>query len=303
MTLRQLAEMSAIVALHGESVIRCGTPVSDRCLGTYFRHARDRHRSWRSILATISETGQDDIDEVTARLKSLLAEVLATEMLTRVWSAVLSASDMHCQVVHSDPIARHVLVGVLETRSQLLSQLLNGSCRPIGTLVQADLLRRKCDRWTDLLIGELSLRDDVSRFAVNPARAREFCEQSCGSPYSERQVTWTLLSAGLCQAVPDTPVDPRTAAAHAGVAEAIRSTLPDSPLNRYGAFQLPAVWRLQSPLRPADDIMPRAVSARLKSTLPSSEANDTGGTPRDLLAELLRRLQLSDDVDDRDGLV
>ena len=165
--------MSAVVALYGDHVIRGGEPVSDRCLGPYLQHSRQRHRAWRQAVAGIDALPPSDDGAVARCLRELLAEVLATEMFTRVWTAVLCQSDLACGVVHSDPIARHVLVGVLEVRSLLMTRLVDGGPHPLETLQQADALRRRCDRWTDLLIGELSSRHDVSRFAVNPSRARE----------------------------------------------------------------------------------------------------------------------------------
>lgn len=294
MTLRELAELTALVALQGQRLIADGAPASDRSLQPYLSHSRDRVRHWRRILQRSQQLIAESPARSAEQVLALFSEVLVTEMLTRVWTAVLTASDLQSQRIHAEPIARHVLVGVLEMRRCILEELLTGDGLPLGTLLQADQIRRKCDRWTDLLIGELALTQDVSRFAIDPVRAREFRDQSRGSGHGERQVTWALLQAGLARAIPQQTVDAEVTAAHRGVVDAILSSLPDDPRNAAGRLRFPTAWRLRDVRQLAEhpEPLPPAIAARLRPSAPHSAP---GAGPVDLLAELLKRLRPTDD--------
>ena len=58
--------------------------------------------------------------------------------------------------------------------------------------------RPRAERWTDRLVGYLAALEDVSEFAFEPQRAKEFARDlrcQCGEPGS-RQV-WPLVLASL----------------------------------------------------------------------------------------------------------
>lgn len=291
-TLRQIAEFAALVAFHGRQLMSSGDVVPDRLLGPYLRHSQERSRQWQSLQTRIS--GRVATDPVLAAhdLLHLFSEVLVTEMLTRVWTAVLAGSDSEGCRIHGEPIARHVLLGVLQSRADILAELLNGQAYPVGTLLEADVLRRKCDRWTDLLIGELALHGDVSRFAVDPVRSREFRDQSRSSHSGERRISWSLLKAGLSRALPESQVTEPALMAHQGVMAAILETLPASPFDDGKFSELPTAWRLSGPNVAAVGVPPR-IAARMQpdvaSKLPTSGAAH-------LLAELMRRIKPDNDV-------
>ena len=127
-----------------------------------------------------------------------------------------------------------------------------------------------------------------ARFAINPDRAREFRDHSRGSEHDERQVTWTLLQAGLARAIPEQSVTAEVLEAHRGVVGAILSTLPEAPLSDNGRLRLPALWRFAERRGTTPDLLPPAVAARMRPALGpfAPEAQ-----PIDLLAELLERIR------------
>ncbi len=284
MTLRHLAELSALIALHGDQWIVPHKPVSDTSLGRYLDWSKRRCQAWRGAVARITEGSPEASRNRAAKLQALLAEVLVTEMMTRLWTAVLCTSDAQHGRVHAAPIARHVLVSVLETRTRHLRRLVQNETLPVTTLQQADRLRRKFDRWTDLLMGELATRHDVLDFAADPERAGEYRDQSQDSDPQQAAVTWKLLCAGLYRAVPHQPVAIEGEQAHQGVIHSILTTLPGTPLTLQSPPQLPTGWSIR-PAAPAQRVLPPSVASRLGQ-------DHIGPDPRasDLLAELLRRL-------------
>jgi hypothetical protein len=273
-------------------VISEGLTISDRSLGPYLQHSQERGKRWRDRLRRLTTGPAHDDGDSADQLVALLSEVLVAEMLTRVWTAVLAGSDCEGKRIHAEPIARHVLLNVLQTRARILHELLGGRSYPLGTLLQVDVIRRKCDRWTDLLIGELALSADVTRFAIDPARAREFRDHSRSERPADRRVTWTLLQAGLSRSVPEMEVAAETAPTHRGIVAAILSTLPSSPIDAGGELRIPSIWRIGSESSEREDVLPPPLAARLRPE-PQIDARPDGAAR--LLADLLRRLQSAGD--------
>ena len=59
-------------------------------------------------------------------------------------------------------------------------------------------LRRRCERWTDMLVGYLSGLGDVEEFVFDVERMHDFAEDlSYGKKMSGGRAAWALLSASL----------------------------------------------------------------------------------------------------------
>jgi hypothetical protein len=280
-TLRRLAEATAWIALQGDPWIQRPRPISDAHLGCYLQASRECHQGWRNAVDRIeSQTPAASVARARCLL-DLWAEVLVTEMFTRLWSAVSSAADAAQDRVHADPIARHVLISVIECRTQHLTRLVTGEGLPVGTLTEADGLRRKFDRWTDLLIGEMAVRHDVLSFAIDPVRAADFRDQSSGKIFEA--TTARLMASGLRSATPDQPFVAESAIAQARILRMLAEILPNSAVTATSA-QLHAHRGVRGPARDVD--LPPAIAARLGRT-------GTTTSPRravDTLSDLLRRL-------------
>ena len=231
MKLRRLAELSALVTVHRDHVIAAESLHSEAALHSYLLHARRRNTLWRKRLAALTQTEAPDAQSET--MASFVAEVFVSEMLTRIWTAVLCIRDLRQGRVQASPVVRHVLVGVLELRLRLLQHLLNCAA-PLGTLWQADRLRRRVERWIDLLIGELACVEDVLEFAVDPERAAEFRSQSLLLPRGLQPTAGELLMAGLQTSLPEIELNGETASAHYGIVEVIQATLPNQGRSHQG---------------------------------------------------------------------
>jgi hypothetical protein len=133
-------------------------------------------------------------------LKSVLVEIFAGEVLARVWIAVLAAADRRRGTCDAAPIAESVLAGHVEARNRALKFLAHGPGITSHDAVELNRIRRRSERWTDLLLGHLTTVDDVSQFAFHPSLARDFAEDLRGHP------AWTIGG----QAWPLTLVSMRT---------------------------------------------------------------------------------------------
>ena len=95
-------------------------------------------------------------------------------MLTRVWTAVLCGCDRRRGSLEAEPVARSVLIGHLEARHRALTFLVQGPNVDMEAAVRLNQIRRRVERWTDVLIGRLAGGDDFGEFAFDAERARDF---------------------------------------------------------------------------------------------------------------------------------
>jgi hypothetical protein len=89
------------------------------------------------------------------RTFALIQEVLVSEVLTRVWGAVVYAHDVRAKTDGNEAIVRSVLLGHREARFRALSLVVHGPGVPARDAIDLNELRAACERWTDMLIGNL----------------------------------------------------------------------------------------------------------------------------------------------------
>jgi hypothetical protein len=176
MHVRELVEVAGLVALNGPLIIRGAAALSQAHLEQYWTTSKCRFESWHRALrraAAAPDRTRADTDRAV-ELRAVVDEIFVGEILTRVWSTVLVARDRHARTGCDEPLARSVLTSHVEARGRALELLLAGRCFSPRQAVAANRLRRRAERWTDLLIGGLMAECDVREFAIDAARAIDF---------------------------------------------------------------------------------------------------------------------------------
>jgi hypothetical protein len=107
-------------------------------------------------------------------LRATLDEIFLSEMLTRVWTAALVAHDRRWSLQTAEPLARNALDAQLEARQRAMALLLEEHGLGTRQVVALNRLRRRVERWTDVLIGGLWHVGDASEFAIDAERAADF---------------------------------------------------------------------------------------------------------------------------------
>lgn len=177
---RELVELAAIVSAHGPVLVRGTHRLSNTSVEQYWTTSKCRLDRWNRSLKNFSDEAHNT-DPQRRRdqwplVRGVLEEILTGEVLTRVWTAVLCAYDRHHGTSEAESIARSVMVGHLEARHRVLTLLVRGPGIDVEAAVKLNHLRRRSERWADLLVGYLTGLHDVSEFAVDPARAKDFAE-------------------------------------------------------------------------------------------------------------------------------
>ncbi len=243
---RHLVELAALVSAHGPVLVRGSQGISESGIERYWVASKSRLDRWgRSLKALCTppaDAGWSSTPSQWRFARGVLEEIITGEVLTRVWTAVISAHDRHRGTDEAEPIARSVLIGHLEARHRVLTLLVGGPSIGAEEAVKLNRLRRRTERWTDLLIGYLAGLDDVSEFAVDPYRARDFAEDlRYQSRLKGGRFAWPLLLASLRAAFkqglgPTSPNEDLNAQIAVSILSCFRSELFDST----GLFQ--SLW-------------------------------------------------------------
>jgi hypothetical protein len=196
---RELVELAAIVSAHGPVLVRERGRIPDSCMEAYWVASKSRLDRWAHALRRFRAAGGGSGRKPCwPTVRGVIEEIITGEVLTRVWAAVTCAYDRRYGSDDMEPIARSVLIGHLEARHRVLTLLVHGPSIEAEHAVKLNRLRRRTERWTDLLIGYLMGLDDVSEFAIDPERARDFSEDlSCRCRLPGGRFAWPLMLASL----------------------------------------------------------------------------------------------------------
>ena len=198
---RELVEVAAMVAAHGPVLIEGSARISGSALVQYWTASKCRLDRWvRSLkkFATDSSHEPDNLAPLWAEVRPVLEEILVAEVGVRVWTAVLYAYDRRRQTVDAEPIARSVLVGHLEVRQRALALLIHSPHIAAEDAVRLNRVRRRAERWTDLLLGHLTQNYPSSELAFEPDRCLEFSSELRQEKHQAASTqAWRLTLASL----------------------------------------------------------------------------------------------------------
>ncbi|MEX2175894.1 MAG: hypothetical protein WD872_16150 [Pirellulaceae bacterium] len=238
---RDLAELAALAAVYSPALVREARQAPRESVEQYWVASRCRFDRWTRVLRRLADAGTELPLPATVawpRVRPVLEEILVGEVLTRVWAAASTACDRARDDSELEPVARNVLAGHLEARHRVLQLLADGRAIAPVHATELNQLRRKAERWCDLLLAHLARDVDITAFAVEPARANEFANDlDYEAVESARDLTSQLivsslqasLATGLAEQSPNGDLNRRIGAAVLGC---LAEQLPEeSPLS------------------------------------------------------------------------
>lgn len=245
---RELIELAAIVSAHGPVLIQNGERIATDGIEQYWTTSKVRLDRWAFRLKSFAQ--QANTDSRRRRLqwpatRSVLEEILTGEVLTRVWTAVLCAHDRQRGTDEVEPVVRSVMIGHMEARHRVLTLMVRGPGIDAEAAVKLNRLRRRVERWTDLLVGNLMGLHDVSEFAADPDRAKDFAQDLKDRGQSRGgQHVWPLMLASLRTAFqrelsPESP----NADLNARIAASVLSCFPTEVFDSTGLMR--SLWLMR----------------------------------------------------------
>ncbi len=227
---RRSVAVAATAALDGHRLIQLGTFIPDTQLQRYWQMARHQLRNWDRILEQglvyLSSDETDRHRHAWHECEPVLQELFINEILLRVWGSVLTAMDLESGNRHAAPWAKSVLLTQQQVRRRALEFLVQctapvnvwhtgqaptSECRAEpsngrfeiadSSYIEMDRLRRKCERWTDILLGQWVVAFNLDQFAFDANRSREFGEEQIETDATfEEHSYWEFVHAGLAGA-------------------------------------------------------------------------------------------------------
>ncbi len=260
LTLRQIAETAAFASARSTFLIESSAAIPDRHLHDYWKCCRGRTMDWlRSLDRVISEasvTPPEAHIQLWASAEPIIAEVFVTEILTRVWATILTAADFHRKEAIGGPIAIHTLKGHTEARNRSLTLMANTLQVPVAKMSQVDRLRRKSERWSDLLIGHLVLNYQLDEFAFESNRSVEFGQSQMREIIAATdEPVWEFVLAGVRLAFSsvDTLATPSDVW-NRGVVRSVLGSFPADSFDDTGTFKSVRRVRIERPRNDSDKV-------------------------------------------------
>jgi len=170
----ELVELAAVVAERGPTLALGPDSIGLPGLEEYWAAAKCRFDRWGRALHRIRTQDPPYFDEPggpvrgcnrpVGTVRGLFEEILGSEVLTRVWTTVVTTFDHR----------RSVYIGHQEMRQRVLKLLVLGPGVPSAEAVELNRLRRRAELWTDLLLARLMTAHDVCEFGFETPRLRRF---------------------------------------------------------------------------------------------------------------------------------
>lgn len=198
-----LADIAAIVAEHGQSILHRGKEIPSDAMTRYWVASRNRFELWHQAMARYrraEESGQSDqVRHWWSEHLVMMEEILVSQMLTRV---VATLGD-HLDAAHANdelsPITHTVHLSHMDASNRVHRLMLQGRGASVPEVVKLNRLRTGVERWTDSLLGQMSrLTPEKIIYAIDFERAKTYAEESrdCGNGESRRTVSW-LMNASM----------------------------------------------------------------------------------------------------------
>lgn len=211
MNLRALVELTAMISAHSPNLIESGARLPIDVLQRYWSCSRAQGRLRLSRLtdfpAEVAAASPVRRPGLWRRIEPIVADVFAGDLTARVWGAVLAARDCRSGELCAGPIARSVLLQHESVRRRALQLMLESPGFSAEEFSRLDRLRRRLERWNDVLVGHLVRRYGLSEFAFDPERALEFGDEQLADSWGTGDLqVWDLYLVCLRSVLPEAPL-------------------------------------------------------------------------------------------------
>ena len=170
----ELLPIAAVIADASATFARTPFPSSSSNLHDYWSLSRQRLDQWSQAFAEIDKPDGNKEHQTRNTLTPVIEEVLLSEVLTRVWAAVTAFHDVQHKTQSIAPVVRSVYLGHQEARNRCLLAILKRQVSEEGEARRLNVLRQKCERWTDMFLAYIPMHSEVEKLTFDPQRSKEF---------------------------------------------------------------------------------------------------------------------------------
>ena len=252
LSLRQIAEIAAFASARSMVLIESNHSISDQHLQSYWKCCRGRTNEWLKKLddfdCRFSTASSDEQLLLWSDLELILNEIFVSEILTRVWGITLTAIDRQRGQRSAGPIARNTTSGHTEARNKAIRLMLSAQV-PLTHISKVDRLRRKAERWTDLLIGHLVRKDQLPEFAFENQRSLDFGQSQLNQfVRATDESVLEFVHAGIRLAFSTLPAETSVSVPwNKGIVRSILGSFPLDCFDEAGLFKSLRRMRIERP--------------------------------------------------------
>jgi len=202
MQARQLAELASWVAIQSGSVIY-GSGQQPMMVATpYWTASKIRIQRWISALkmfemdlTAYQANGTGHLN--WSAMEIVYQEIILSDVLTRVWSATVTAHDRHHQTDELEGLANAIFISHLETKNRAFRLLLTSRGINEDFYDRFNTLRRRMERWCDLFLGQIPMGEQAAIYSFESSRVRDFYAERCQSMGAELATRQRTLAASF----------------------------------------------------------------------------------------------------------
>ncbi|MGY8771263.1 MAG: hypothetical protein ACKVH8_22850 [Pirellulales bacterium] len=205
MHVREQVQLAALLATHAPIQLRTMQQISSNGLEQYWTSSKCRLDRWGLQLkahnSVIQSASADQLSEPWKSITPVLEEIMIGDILTRVWTSLCISFDHIHQTDSAEPVARSVYIGHLEARNRALNMMVYGRGLDAESAVKLNRLRRRTERWTDMLLGYIAVDSDIENLGHDPERVEEFSKDIREQKQNEfSDAAWPLLLSSALDA-------------------------------------------------------------------------------------------------------
>jgi len=252
-----LVDLALLAALHGPKLVVGESRLGVVGLEEYWAASKCRFDRWATLLGKFRRNEPLPTAAGMTTARGLVEEILGSEVLTRVWTAVVTAFDRRRDTQDNEIVVRSVYIAHQEMRQRVLKMLGGGPGLSSTDAVDLNRLRSRVEQWTDVLLAFLAGTHDVGEFAFDAVRLKTYAADAAirgsagndGSPTALlRSTLATVARHSLSAGSPNSDLNGR-------IAEAVLGGFSSDLFDDHGLFRSFWVLRLMKTTDDAQRLM------------------------------------------------
>jgi len=196
---KQMAEIGGWLSICSDVFTKGGRPANATQAMRYWSASKCRLQRWQAALKVFESDFENpcEMHDPWHAIEVVIQEILISEVLTRVWTVVLIQHDRVIEHNEMQSIGQSVYIGHLECRNRALRLMISNRASNQSAYDRLEQLRRRMERWVDLLLSRLSDLKLAIQFGFDEHRVRDFAADRHMEGSERRDQVQKLLLASL----------------------------------------------------------------------------------------------------------
>ena len=263
----RLAELAATISQHGPAFVASRSSIPSTAVSCYWTACRNRFDLWHQAVGRYHIAQRQGnwalMQQWWRRHYTVLEEVLVGEMLTRIVAAVTAAMESKTNRDEVSPVTEAVFLSHLDACNRVHDLMLHGRGNTVQDAVRLNRLRTGVERWTDALLGQVSLNaKHCVRFAMDRERAQMFADETrvMGVSPQRKMSNWLMTAAMRDVLSRRTSHEPALPQSTKNVADTVMSLFQPDLFDDFGVVKSLSLQHICN--QPDSDTQPFAKTSR-----------------------------------------